>query len=144
MARKPVVTERHMVAARLLLNGETCTRALRAAGFGKASSRRFGCLYRESAPLRKAIAMEMETRKLALPEMKVRASYSRKALVDAIRDYGCFGNDSNIPALRQHEQELVCRKISEGTWKPDNCPTCYARLEGKDRWCPRCQKVVMQ
>jgi hypothetical protein len=117
-----IPTEKHMLAARLLLDGHTGFKALRAAGYSYWTSTRFGNVYENSFPLREAIRLESERRQAKLqarPAVKPKL-YAGKSLVTAVETGKAY--------KRGPRKKLVAK----------HCPMCRGWLEGEDRYCVSC------
>jgi hypothetical protein len=146
MAVRRIVNARQMMAARMIVDGQSAYRALRAAGYSHWTARNFGALLRSSWGLREAIRQEQESRHHYLrPGPARRRRYDRGPVANAVRDY-CLPEDrgavSNSSVRWLYEQERKCRAIKEGKLTlPVHCSVCGRRTEGNDHWCPNCQRI---
>jgi hypothetical protein len=143
---KRVIGAKHLRAAQLIvLDGYSGYRALVKSGFSPWTARNFSRLLRECWALRAAIEMVQNETKIYLDPAKVRRRrYQRKPVVEAVRKY-VFQPGSewtNSGPRYMYQQERKCRALEEGTPRlPVRCSVCRGPLEGKDRWCPACQRV---
>ena len=146
MAVRRVMNARQMTAARLIVDGHSGFRALRAAGYSHWTARNFGALLRSSWGLREAIRQEQESREhhLGLGPAR-RRRYDRRPVTRAVLNY-CGREDrqsvTNRPVHWLHEQERHCQAVREG--EPlfrVRCSACKRLTEGQDLWCPNCQRI---
>jgi len=146
MAVRKVVTTRQMAAARLLVNGVSAYRALTQVGYSRWTARNFGALLRSSWGLREAIRLEQESQRHYLrPAPARRRRYDRRPIAQAVRTY-CGAEDSDSISNgwlhKMHQDTQRFQAIAEGrAFVPLLCSVCRGPLEGKDRWCPGCQRI---
>jgi hypothetical protein len=113
------ISERHLAAAKYLLDGMAAYRALREAGYSHYVSRHFGELLRKSWPLREAIRLETEKRqhKFRPAPVRKRRKYDHRALAQAINNYALLPEDrnarSNRPMRDLYRSERMAEAISE-------------------------------
>lgn len=147
MACRRVVTARQMRAAQMLLEGKSAFRALTEAGYSHWTARAFGKLLRGSWGLREAIRLSLEQagRYLVAHPARKRKKYDRRPLALNARRY--VGADlqtatTNTSLHRLHADGRRAQAIAEGRpVLPKRCSLCQGLLEGRDHWCPNCQKV---
>jgi hypothetical protein len=141
-----VIGAKHLRAAQLIvLDGYSGYRALIESGFSQWTARNFSRLLRECWALRAAIEMVQNETKTYLDPAKVRRRrYQRKPIVEAVQKYVAEPGDewTNSGTRYFYEQERACGALEEGTPRfPVRCSVCRGPLEGKDHWCPNCQRV---
>ncbi len=149
MACRRVVTAKHIAVARLLvLDGMSGYRALRQVGYSHWSSRNFGLVLRHCWGLREAIRLEQERHGKYLmprPARRRRDRYSRRAVGNAVHQYvapDIQGSLNNTLLQKLHAEGKRAQAIAEGrSLTPVRCSLCQGPLEGKDHWCPRCQRI---
>ena len=147
MACRRVVTARQMTAARLMVvDGMSAYRALSQAGYARSTARMFGMLLRGSWGLREAIRLEQESHQHYLrPAPGRRRRYDRRSVARAVQTY-CGTEDrdstSNVWLHKLHRDTKHCQAIAGGKpMRPARCSLCRGPLEGKDHWCPHCQRI---
>jgi hypothetical protein len=146
VAVRKIVNSRQMAAARLLVSGVSAYRALTQVGYSRWTARNFGALFRSSWGLREAIRLEQESQHHYLrPAPARRRRYDRRPIAQAVQTY-CGAEDrdsiSNVWLHKLHREAKRCQAIAEGRIPtPVRCSVCRGPLEGKDRWCPNCQRI---
>ena len=144
MACRKAITERQIRAAQLLLDGKSAYRALVAAGYSRWTARGFGKLLRGSWGLREAIRLSLEQagHRLVARPVRKRKRYDRRALAlnvhQSVAQY-IQTSPTNTLLHKLHAETMRCKDIAQGL--PLRCSVCQGPLEGKDRWCPRCQRT---
>lgn len=138
-------SKKHFAVAKALLEGASGFQALRGAGYGYWASRRFGRVLKKSWPLREAIRlMQKEHMRYFVPRPK-RKRYDRRAVAQAVRTFcqpDIQAATSNRLVRELSEIERKARSIADGRpMLPVRCSVCRGPLEGKDRWCPNCQRI---
>ena len=146
MALRKIVNARQMDAARLLVSGVSAYRALTQVGYSRWTARNFGSLLRSSWGLREAIRLEQESQQHYLrPAPARRRRYDRRPVAQAVQSYcGVEDRDStsNVWLHELHGNTQRCQAIAEGRPQvPLRCSRCRGPLEGKDHWCPNCQRI---
>jgi hypothetical protein len=147
MAQRKIVTDRQHRAARLLLEGWSGVKALRAAGYGKSYSRKLGEALRKSWGLREALRLERETLGWA-PRVRNqrRHRYDHKRVVDAIGKYATE-SDGIGPASQRPKRELdrledrVRRKACAACGRPTKPKDLFVDPSGRFYICPTCAGV---
>jgi hypothetical protein len=143
-----VIGAKHLQAAQLIvLEGYSGYRALIESGFSAWTARNFSRLLRECWALRAAIEMVQNETKVYLDPAKVRRRrYQRKPVVEAVQKYVTEpGSEwTNSGPRHIHQQERNCQAVKEGAPRlPLRCSVCRGPLEGRDRWCVRCQRCEL-
>ena len=146
MACRKVLSEKHLTAAKLLLDGWSGYKALRAAGYSHWSSRNFGAVLRRCWSLREAIQREEERRLHHLtPRPARRKRYDRRPIASVVRQYVA-------PYLQEATTNTFLHKLYKDGKRlqaltedrasvPLMCSVCRGPLEGDDHWCVRCQRI---
>lgn len=145
MACTRVVTVRQMTAARLMvLEGMSAYRALCQAGYARSTARMFGMLLRGSWGLREAIRLTLaESGRFPVAHpIRRRKKYDRRPFALNVAQY--VGTDlqahpTNTLLRKLHGETKHCKDIAQGV--PLRCSVCRGPLEGRDRWCPNCQRI---
>jgi hypothetical protein len=141
MACRKIMTQKHIVAARLLVDGWSGYRALLHVGYSHYSSRNFGLVLRHSWGLREAVRREEERRSEYLvprPARRRRDRYARRAVAAAVRTYCVpeFQAATNNAAIRDYEKSAcIARRIAAGLPSKSEEPKKMVR-------CPSCGAVV--
>jgi len=131
----------------MLLEGKSAYRALTEAGYSRWTARAFGKLLRGSWGLREAIRLSLEQtgRYLVGRPVRKRNRYDRRSLaLNVLRyvaaDIQAVPTNSSIHKL--HANSKRAQEMGEDKNPfPLRCSLCRGPLEGRDRWCPSCQRV---
>jgi hypothetical protein len=146
MTCRRVIAEKHLFVARLLLDGSSGYRARRAAGYSYWSARNFGLVLRHCWALREAIRREEERRSHYLaPHPARRRRHDRRPIAVAIRQYvtpDLQAATTNTFLHKLHAEGIRAHAIAQGqTFLPVRCSICQGLTEGRDYWCPQCQRI---
>jgi hypothetical protein len=147
LACRKAITARQMRAAQMLLEGRSAFRALTEAGYSRWTARAFGKLLRGSWGLREAIRLSLEQtgRFLVGRPVRRRNRYDRRSLALNVLHYVATdiqAAPTNSPLHKLHANRKRALEIAENKNPlPLMCSWCKGPLEGKDCWCPTCQRI---
>lgn len=119
-------TERHLKYAEYLVDGLTKYQAAINAGFPPSTAKNMGYLYSRSWGLRTAIEWAYQARRDQFNKVPREVSSRRYMRRAVARDRGLM---ASLPG-KARPMDL-----------PRFCHFCRGPLEGRDLWCPNCQKV---
>jgi hypothetical protein len=146
MACKKAITARQMRAAQMLLEGKSAYRALTEAGYSHWTARMFGKLLRGSWGLREAIRITLEQTGRYLVARPVRKrQYDRRSLARNVLQY--VAADIQAAPTNSSLNKLYTngKRVKESAENKNPvlllCSLCRGPLEGRDRWCPNCQRI---
>ena len=146
---RKVVTERQMLAAKLVVDGLSWYRALTQAGYTPSTAKCPTALLTGSWGLREALRREQESRQkrfLARPIRKY-DRYDRRSATKLIQDYVNVGTDDSNRMHGEYLKEQTTARRVVGLARPGTiprvvlCSVCRGRTEGNDHWCPRCERL---
>jgi hypothetical protein len=147
MACRKAITARQMRAAQMLLEGKSAFRALTEAGYSRWTARAFGKLLRGSWGLREAIRLSLEQtgRYLVGRPVRKRNRYDRKSLALNVLHYvaadiQAIPTNSTLHKLHANGKRGQEIAVAKNPF-PIQCSICRGPLEGKDRWCVRCERI---
>jgi len=149
MVSRKIVTDKHRTIARLLLSGESFYRALRQCGYSRASARNPKLVLAHCWGLRQAIleAQKVSCQYFRVPPVRKRRHDLRPVARFAVTHCNAnFEETVSNRGLRDYfAAERKGARIAEGRpMLPMRCSLCRGPLEGKDRWCPNCQRIESQ
>jgi hypothetical protein len=148
LACRKAVTARQIRVAQLLIEGKSAYRALIDAGYSRWTARSFGKLLRGSWGLREAIRLKLaqEGRYLVARPVRKRKKYDRRPLALNVRQYvapDIQAATTNTFLHKLHTDGQRAQTIATGKiLLPVRCSRCRGLTEGKDFWCPSCQRVA--
>lgn len=146
MVSRRVVTEKHRFIAKLLLSGESYYRALRQGGYSHYSARNPRLVLAGCWGLRQAIVEAQKASSLCFrvqPARKRRHDRRPVARFAVTHCHANFEETVNNQGVRDYYAvEKKAAQIAEGKpMLPNRCSLCRGPLEGRDRWCPNCQRI---
>jgi hypothetical protein len=146
MVSRRIVTDKHRTIARLLLGGESFYRALRQCGYSKASARNPKLVLAHCWGLRQAVVEAQKESNLYFRVLPARKHKHDRRAVARFAVTHCnanFGETVSNQGVREYvAAEKKAAQIAEGKpMLPSRCSWCKGPLEGRDRWCPNCQRV---
>jgi len=146
MACRKIVADKHRRAVVMMLEGVSQYHALRQAGYSHYSARCPRLVFKHSWALRQALMEEQERRQHYLrPPPPRRKRYDRRTLALTSQTY-CqreFQEASTAAGIREYDKSRrTAEAIATGKpMVPMRCSVCRGPLEGRDRWCPNCQRI---
>ena len=146
MVSRKVITDKHRAVARLLLGGASFYRALLQCGYSRASAKNPKLVLGHCWGLRQAIVEAEKASSLYFrvpPERKRRHDRRPVARFAVAHCNGNFEETSSNQGVREYYNvEKNTARIAEGKpLVPKRCSLCRGPLEGRDGWCPCCQRV---
>jgi hypothetical protein len=138
------LTLRQLRAAWGIVVGRSQREALLRAGYSATSARCPGVLIRTSWGLREAIRILQELRQEYISDPPKRRKYARRPTAKNVLNY-CVPEDrdawGNGLVQKLYRDELKAKQIAQGLPMRSRCSHCGGLTEGKDYWCPRCQRI---
>jgi hypothetical protein len=146
MVSRKIVTDKYRTIAKLLLGGESFYRALRQGGYSRASARNPKLVLEHCWGLRQAIVEAQKASSLyfRVPPARQRR-HDRRPVARFVAKH-CNANFEETSSNRGVREYVAAEKkaseiVADRTFIPTRCSWCRGPLEGKDRWCPNCQRV---